>query len=170
MKSDDLLGLLQGVKRTSRGWSTRCPSHSDKSPSLSIREAEDGRILLHCFAGCTPEEICAALSVKVRDLFPDAGQSPAHIRTARQQRHQREQVRLTTRRIDDARSDIFREAERVIAAGSPIPVSSFSVEQSDRFMEALGDAHHAMRLEMGEQDYAEWSSRLGTDHRTLAVG
>ena len=67
MTADNLLAWLEGVRSTSRGWTSRCPSHRDKSPSLSIREAEDGRILLHCFAGCTPAEICAAQRIDMRD-------------------------------------------------------------------------------------------------------
>lgn len=47
-----------------------CPAHDDRSPSLSIREADDGKVLLQCFAGCTVEEICSAIGVDVSDLFP----------------------------------------------------------------------------------------------------
>ena len=41
-------------------------------PSLSIAEGDGGRTLLHCFAGCTPEKIVAAMGLTMRDLFPDA--------------------------------------------------------------------------------------------------
>jgi hypothetical protein len=47
-----------------------CPAHADKNPSLSIRQ-ENGRLLLHCFAGCTVEAVCAALGITVRELFSD---------------------------------------------------------------------------------------------------
>jgi hypothetical protein len=43
-------------------------SHADKNPSLSIRE-KNGRILLHCFAACSVEGICAALGLEMHDLF-----------------------------------------------------------------------------------------------------
>ena len=36
-----------------------CPAHEDRSRSLSYRWTEGGRLLLHCFAGCTWEEITA---------------------------------------------------------------------------------------------------------------
>jgi hypothetical protein len=29
-----------------------CPAHEDQDPSLSIRDADDGQILVHCHAGC----------------------------------------------------------------------------------------------------------------------
>jgi hypothetical protein len=57
------------ARRSARGWLARCPAHDDRSPSLSIAEGDDGRILLHCFAGCSLESIVAALGLTMRDLF-----------------------------------------------------------------------------------------------------
>jgi len=48
----------------------RCPAHEDSRASLSVTEAGDGRLLVHCHAGCEPQAICAALGVKLADLFP----------------------------------------------------------------------------------------------------
>lgn len=31
----------------------RCPCHEDNTESLSIRQTLDGKVLIHCFAGCT---------------------------------------------------------------------------------------------------------------------
>ena len=44
-----------------------CPSHDDKSPSLSIRKTEHF-IQLNCFAGCTYKEIVAATGMKKTDF------------------------------------------------------------------------------------------------------
>ena len=66
----DLLARLDGVRRTSRGFMSRCPSHPDKHPSLSIREGERG-LLLYCWAGCTVAAICHALGIEVSGLFFD---------------------------------------------------------------------------------------------------
>ena len=30
----------------------RCPAHDDRKPSLSIRDADDGKVLVRCHAGC----------------------------------------------------------------------------------------------------------------------
>ena len=39
-----------------------CPAHDDrKTPNLHIREAENGRVLLRCFAGCGQDEVLDAL-------------------------------------------------------------------------------------------------------------
>jgi hypothetical protein len=39
----------------------KCPAHSDKTPSLSIRDAARGRVLIHCHAGCEQSSVIAAL-------------------------------------------------------------------------------------------------------------
>lgn len=57
----DLLTALGVPNTTGRGM-TRCPNHEDRAPSLSWRLANDGRVLLHCFAGCEFGEIVAAVA------------------------------------------------------------------------------------------------------------
>ena len=49
-----------------------CPVHNDNRSSLSVGEADDGRVLLKCFAGCQVEEIVGVLGLGLRDLFPRA--------------------------------------------------------------------------------------------------
>lgn len=48
-----------------------CPGHPDKTPSLSIKTGDEGRTLFHCKAGCQTEKVCAALGIKMADLFCD---------------------------------------------------------------------------------------------------
>jgi hypothetical protein len=59
---------LQPRQLTNGQWLAHCPAHDDAKPSLSVTES-DGRILLHCFAGCSVDAICAALGISVADLF-----------------------------------------------------------------------------------------------------
>jgi CHC2 zinc finger len=59
------------ARRSGKEWSACCPAHDDKRASLSIAE-RDQKILLHCFAGCTPEAVCAALGIQLSDLFVDS--------------------------------------------------------------------------------------------------
>ena len=73
MSIDNLLSRLDKVKRTGNGkWQACCPvpAHDDKSPSLTIRELDDGRILLHCFGGCDVQEVLAAVGMTFDDLYP----------------------------------------------------------------------------------------------------
>lgn len=66
-----VLNHLDHVKQTGQGrWLARCPAHDDRSPSLAIREIDD-RVLIHCFAGCSVEDVLQAVGLKMADLFPD---------------------------------------------------------------------------------------------------
>jgi hypothetical protein len=49
----------------------RCPVHDDKKPSLAVRELDDGRLLVRCFAGCPTSDVLAALDLEFADLYPD---------------------------------------------------------------------------------------------------
>jgi hypothetical protein len=65
-----ILDRLERVRQTGPGrWISRCPAHQDRGPSLSIRELEDGRALLHCFAGCETGDVLGALGLTMGDLF-----------------------------------------------------------------------------------------------------
>jgi len=55
----------------------RCPCHEDRSPSASARVANNGAILLHCYAGCPIEGICNAIGIEPKDLFPSSASLPA---------------------------------------------------------------------------------------------
>lgn len=71
MSADILLSKLEGVRDRGHGrWMARCPAHDDRSPSLSIRETDDGTILIRCWAGCGAAEIVAAVGLTLADLFP----------------------------------------------------------------------------------------------------
>jgi Protein of unknown function (DUF3987) len=52
-----------------RGLDAQCSAHEDRVSSLSIREGDDGRALIHCHAGCSVEQILGALNLELRDLF-----------------------------------------------------------------------------------------------------
>jgi transposase-like protein len=67
-------------KRNRSGWVARCPAHEDKKASLSIRVGDDGRSLLHCFAGCSTEAVLSALGLSMSDLFPTKPANGKHRR------------------------------------------------------------------------------------------
>jgi hypothetical protein len=83
-----ILDRLERVRRTGPGrWIACCPAHKDRSPSLSIRELEGGRVLLHDFGGCETNDVLAAIGLGLSDLFdkplarhlpPSNSRIPAH--------------------------------------------------------------------------------------------
>jgi hypothetical protein len=71
MSVDAFLLRLDKVKKTGAdSWLACCPAHADKRPSMSIREFSDGRILVHCFSGCSFEEIVTAAGAELSEFFP----------------------------------------------------------------------------------------------------
>ena len=65
MKLEAFLPRLRNVQKVGDGYSALCPSHDDHENSLHVAESETASILLHCFAGCTPEAIVRALGLQV---------------------------------------------------------------------------------------------------------
>ena len=61
---NDVLSRLQGVKATGPGkYKALCPAHDDSNPSLSVKEGDGERVLLHCHAGCAYPDIMAAIGL-----------------------------------------------------------------------------------------------------------
>lgn len=75
---DVLLSRLYGVKATGRSkWMARTPTREDKTPSLSIRELDDGRVLLKDFGGDDTAAVLAAIGLTFADLYPSSDRRPA---------------------------------------------------------------------------------------------
>jgi putative DNA primase/helicase len=61
-----------GGRKAGGGWVARCPAHDDLTPSLSICDDDDDKVLVRCHAGCDQERVIEAL--RTRGLW--AGKSP----------------------------------------------------------------------------------------------
>jgi hypothetical protein len=107
-----VLERLDRVTKNRNGWSARCPAHEDEHPSLSIAVADDGRILVNCFAGCARDRIVSALHLEERDLQPRPLAAPVR------------------RRSGVTRSVEFRLAALAAAKGLPV-----------EFLQSLGCAN-----------------------------
>jgi hypothetical protein len=64
-----------GARKAGAAWMAKCPTHDDREFSLSIREAEDGKVLVRCHAGCEQHQIIAAL--KASGIWADTGRDHA---------------------------------------------------------------------------------------------
>jgi hypothetical protein len=73
MSADALIAKLDCVRRVGdRRWVASCPAHESQSKaSLSVRELDDGRVLLHDFGGCAVDAVLGAIGLKLQDLFPE---------------------------------------------------------------------------------------------------
>ena len=52
-----------------QGWRARCPAHQGASQTSLALTPDTDRVLLHCFAGCAPATIVAAMGLTLADLF-----------------------------------------------------------------------------------------------------
>lgn len=72
-----ILDKLDNVKkrrgRNAGMFTARCPAHSDRQNSLSIKE-ENGVTLLHCFASCDNKTILESIGLTFADLYKNNNQ------------------------------------------------------------------------------------------------
>ena len=67
---EEFLSHFQGVTQNGHQYMALCPAHDDRKASLSIKLAEDGnKILVHCFAGCTTEDILTKVGLSMNELY-----------------------------------------------------------------------------------------------------
>src|SRR5215203_3231781 len=70
---EDVLDRLNVASRNGQKAMCFCPAHDDRNnPSLSLK-AENGKLLLYCFAGCPPEDILSKIGLGMKDLFSEGG-------------------------------------------------------------------------------------------------
>lgn len=72
MTLSDILSRLEGVQGGNGQYSAKCPAHDDRRNSLSVSAGEDGKILLHCHAGCSAGDVAAAIGLTMKDLFTES--------------------------------------------------------------------------------------------------
>lgn len=67
-----LLSRFDGVRSTGQDkWQVKCPSHDDNNASLSVSRGDDGKIVMHCHAGCATRDVLGAVGATMADLFPN---------------------------------------------------------------------------------------------------
>ena len=143
--------LTAKARRSGTGWVDICPSHDDREPSLSIGLAADGKLLLHCFAGCTFDAIVAAARL--------TGLPPAHRPTLadvvfREKQHAAEQraKRDAARRIWEEGSSLPNTQSAIYLAGRGLSTDSPTLRHHVKLWNAEQNTHcpallAAVRLE-----------------------
>jgi putative DNA primase/helicase len=63
MSASEIANALGGHK-AGAGRMARCPAHNDRTPSLSICDAEDNKVLVRCHAGCEQERVITTLRTR----------------------------------------------------------------------------------------------------------
>lgn len=79
MNFEAILDRFQ-ARRSGSGFMAKCPAHEDRNPSLSITQ-ENGRILVHCHAGCATRDVLGAIGMTLEDLFEGDTKEPKLVAT-----------------------------------------------------------------------------------------
>lgn len=136
---EKILDRLTLVRRAGEGrWMARCPAHEDRTPSLSVKLLQDGRILLHCFGcGTGAVEIIMSLGLQPSELFPAA------------MREYRPDPSISIGRAVDDLSvalGLVLAANKWILAGKPLLPSTRAelIESGRKVNAAMDGIHHAL--------------------------
>jgi hypothetical protein len=130
MKLREFLGRLDKLQRTGEGrWIACCPAHSDKSPSMSIKATPE-TVLIHCFAGCSAEEVLGAVGMTFSDLYPG----------------HREHVRPQKLSSHDALRCVSHEALVAVATMGTMRQRLLTAEEQARLSLASGRIQAAMDM------------------------
>jgi len=153
MMIDDFLKYFEQPRPTKKGWDVRCPAHADQHPSLGVMEGDDGRIVLHCFAGCRPEDICSALGLRLADLFPDVCATDA---PRPQPRPRRRSLRDLSFEYERHALDLTMTAERILLAARACEESNmWTDDERDLAMTIVAKAYRYQDRALWCQDYAD---------------
>lgn len=90
-----LLLRLEGVRKEGDGWRAKCPScDGSRRDVLSVAVGEK-RVLVHCFAGCSQDDVLSAVGLSWKDLQPSRSWPPSR-HDMQAWRAQQKQVGVTT--------------------------------------------------------------------------
>ena len=148
MTAEHLASMLHARPAGTGRWVAHCPSHNDRSPSLSIREGRHGRTLLHCHAGCPLDSILNSLKLARRDLFSGPPPSPSQRALLARQQAERDAL-ARAQHVELARqAENLRDGEMLInRLGGLLMRDSENAELAQMFHLSC-DAQHAREADL----------------------
>jgi putative DNA primase/helicase len=148
---DSLIRALGGSETSGM---CKCPAHDDETPSLKVSEGKDGKVLLHCHAGCSQAAVIAALRSQGR-----WGSCKSGIRGPSRQ----ELAREARREFIAKRKRALNEQEQ------PVAQKSFSAdERTDEERESYRTAFAILRRAAGSYGANEQRPSLPSPTQMLA--
>lgn len=150
------------ARQSGTGWVARCPAHPDHNPSLSVGAGRDGRVLVHCWAGCATADVLAAAGLRWADVCGGPRRRLTRRELAESQRQQRQVRRQHDRLLAEARTI----ADRCRTLGR------LEIAALDRLRDIQAGAPERTR---GEAEFAAWAAadaaaeivRLAAEHDRL---
>lgn len=96
----EYIAIALDGKRNGSGYMVYCPCHDDHTPSLSIRDGGNGKLLVHCFAGCDGTDVLAELRrLRLLDGYENKGTRNSRKHAAYSSSDDAERKRLERARI-----------------------------------------------------------------------
>jgi hypothetical protein len=138
--AEDIARALHG-RRTGGQWVCRCPAHQDKRPSLAVRDGDNGRVILHCHAGCNALDVISEL--KARGLWDERERTSAPFKprpkpAAKPATDNRGKARWLWQRsqlIQGTLAEIYLRHERGISC--PLPATLRFLPGNERYPPAM---------------------------------
>lgn len=139
--AEPLLQRLERVQKSGNGWRALCPACGGRSQKLAITESE-GRVLVHCFAGCRAIEVLESVGLRWADIMP-----PRYTPTTPQERRRERQAMREAAAVV-AIDALAVEATVILLASRQVARwQVLSVEDDERLMLAcdrIEKASHAL--------------------------
>jgi hypothetical protein len=152
------------------GYLVVCPAHDDGEPSLHLSAGEQHEVVLHCFAGCTVNDVLAAAGLTLADLC--GGGAPGAL--ACEEYHyvdEREHYLYTIRRLGHGADKSF-SCYHIDGAGTRIANARGLRRALYRLPEVLAAVARGETIYLceGEKDVEALRSRYGVTATTNAFG
>lgn len=147
MNAEQIITILDGDLKTGM---CCCPAHDDKNPFFSVKDGDNGKPLVKCFAGCSQEAVIASL--KERGAWPDTPQqiAPAELKAQKEAAARRKAERAE----EDATKHAMaaKEAQQILqdAKGDPTQ-HPYVIKKGVRF---------GNRVKRGRFAQEEWADAL----------
>ncbi len=168
MTIHQFLALFPSAKETRKGWDVCCPAHDDQHPSLGVMEGDDGKIVLNCFAGCTPEDICESLGLRLSDLFADAplnGHAEPRARSLKPLSPRKRAFAFDLHALD-----LRQHAEQILAVASRCDdCETWTNEDRELAMKAVGRAYTDLERASFCESYADHIREQDYELKRLAL-
>jgi hypothetical protein len=148
MTADSFAEMLRARPAGRGRWSARCPAHADSSPSLSIAEGKDGRVVIRCWAGCATKDILAARGLTMRDLFAGPPATPQQAAMLAAEREAKASWQSQQRAISRAARDRVFQLESLVDAIGEKLARSPDDRELERLFHEVCDAFHAAEAEL----------------------
>ena len=153
-----------GGRKVGSGWSARCPAHDDRIPSLSLRDIDDGKVLVRCHAGCDQDEVIAHL--KASGLWTQSGSRLLRYAASRR----------ATKSTEPDRDEIKRTEAALSIWQGAVPLCGTLVETYLRSRALLTPAMPTLRFHpsLKHSSGASWPTLIalvtrGSDDTPLAI-